>query len=256
MSASAVAPDRETVPVEGQPVANAIEAQGVTKTYELRPVLRSVSFAVPAGARAVLLGPNGAGKTTLLRILCTLAKPSAGQAAVAGFDVARDAGEVRRVTGFVGHQPLVYDELTARENLLFFARMYGLRDGASRAEQLLAKMELRHKANQLVRTLSRGQVQRLALARGILHDPQILLLDEPDTGLDADALALLERLLQERASAGQTTLFTTHQVEQGLSWSDMALVLVNGRAVYSGPAEQLSVAGVRELYAGRGGQRR
>jgi heme ABC exporter ATP-binding subunit CcmA len=251
-----VSPGREAAPVEAQPAATAISAQDVTKTYELRPVLRSVTFALPAGSRMALLGPNGAGKTTLLRILSTLAKPSAGRASVAGYDVAADAGQVRRVVGFVGHQPLVYDELTARENLLFFARMHGLRDGATRVDQLLAQVDLRHKANELVRTLSRGQAQRLALARGILHEPQVLLLDEPDTGLDADALALLEHLLQTRAAAGKTTLLTTHQIEQGLSWSDAALVLVNGRVVFSGPAESLSPAAVRELYAGRGRQSR
>ena len=242
--------------METQPVATAISAKGITKTYELRPVLRDVSFTLPAGSRTALLGPNGAGKTTLLRVLCTLAKPSTGQATIAGYDVAADAGEVRRVVGFVGHQPQVYEELTARENLLFFARMYGLRDGATRVNQLLAQVELRHKANELVRTLSRGQMQRLAIARGILHDPQVLLLDEPDTGLDADALALLEQLLQSRAAAGQTTLFTTHQIEQGLRWSDAALVLVGGRLVYSGPSEKLTPTDVRALYATRGRQGR
>lgn len=256
MSATTISPGREAAPVDEQPVTAAISAQDITKTYELRPVLRSVSFTLAAGSRMALLGPNGAGKTTLLRILSTLAKPSAGRATVAGYDVAAEAGQVRRVVGFVGHQPLVYDELTARENLLFFARMHGLRDGATRVDQLLAQVDLRHKANDLARTLSRGQAQRLALARGILHDPQVLLLDEPDTGLDADALALLEQLLQTRTAAGQTTLFTTHQIEQGLIWSDAALVLVNGRVVYTGPAERLSAPDVRTLYAGRGRQSR
>jgi len=237
--------------VETQPTASAISVQGLGKTYDLRPVLRSVSFTLAAGSRIALLCPNGAGKTTLLRILSTLAKPSAGAAAIAGYDVANEAAQVRRVVGFVGHQPLVYEELTARENLLFFARMHGLRDGATRVDQLLEQVELRHKANELVRTLSRGQAQRLALARGILHEPQVLLLDEPDTGLDADALALLEQLLQTRTVAGQTTLFTTHQIEEGLGWSDEALVLVNGRIAYTGSAATLGLSDVRELYASR-----
>jgi heme exporter protein A len=252
MSASTIPADREAIPVEQKPVAAAVAAEGVGKTYELRPVLRSVTFTQPAGSCMALLGPNGAGKTTLLRILATVTKPSTGRAAVAGYDVVRDAGEVRRVVGFVGHQPLLYDELTARENLLFFARMYGLRDDATRAEQLLVRMGLRHKANERARTLSRGQVQRLALARGILHEPQVLLLDEPDTGLDADGLALLEQILAERAAGGRTTLVTTHQVERGLGWGDAALVLVNGRMVYAGPAQGLGTAELRELYAGRG----
>lgn len=256
MSASTISAGQEAAPVKAQSVATAISAQGLGKTYDLRPALRSVSFTLAARSRMALLGPNGAGKTTLLRILSTLAKPSAGAATIAGYDVAAEAAQVRRIVGFVGHQPLVYEELTARENLLFFARMHGLRDGATRVDQLLEQVELRHKANDLARTLSRGQAQRLALARGILHEPQVLLLDEPDTGLDADALALLEQLLQTRAAAGETTLFTTHQIEQGLGWSDEALVLINGRIVYSGAAEALSVSEVRELYASRGRQSR
>src|SRR5690349_15024386 len=120
MSASAISAGQRAAPVQAQPVATAIVAQGLGKTYDLRPVLRSVSFTLAAGARIALFGPNGAGKTTLLRILSTLAKPSVGAATVSGHDVATEAAQVRRVVGFVGHQPLVYDELTARENLLFF----------------------------------------------------------------------------------------------------------------------------------------
>ena len=163
-----------------------------------------------------MLGPNGAGKTTLLRILTTLAKPSAGRVLVEGLDAVTEANDVRRVVGYVGHQPHLYDELTARENLLFFARMYGLRDGARRAAKLLERVGLTAKAAQPVRTLSRGQAQRLALARGILHDPRLLLLDEPDTGLDDDANALLAALIRERANDGLTTIFTTHNLERGL----------------------------------------
>src|SRR5262249_46794849 len=165
----------------------AIYVDCLTKRFESRPVLRSISFALATGKTLALFGANGAGKTTLLRVLATLTKPSSGTALVAGHDIASEAERVRRLIGYVGHLPHVYPELTARENLLFFARMYGLRDGAARTERLLARMGLRAKGDDRVRTLSRGQVQRLALARGTLCDPVVLLLDEPDTGLDEEA---------------------------------------------------------------------
>jgi heme ABC exporter ATP-binding subunit CcmA len=208
----------------------------LTKRYNLRPVLTSVSYSLPAGCTGVLLGPNGAGKTTLLRILATLTKPSEGQVLVGSADVVRDAGEVRRMIGYVGHHPMVYSELTGMENLLFFAKMYGLRDGAARAERLLQRVGLHAKARDRVSTYSRGQVQRLALVRGLLHEPKLLLLDEPETGLDVDAISWLSELLRERREAGLSTIFTTHQVDQGLAASDEALALVRGRVVYAGSA--------------------
>ena len=244
---------REAATVEEKPQTCAVEVTGLGKIYDLRPVLRNVAFALPRGRTLALLGLNGAGKTTLLRILATLAKPSSGSATVAGLDVQRDAADVRRILGYVGHQPHVYDDLTARENLLFFARMYGLRDGPKRAEALLERVGLRLKANDRVRTLSRGQAQRLALARGILHDPTVLLLDEPDTGLDDDATTLLDELLAERTERGATTIFTTHSIARGLERSSDALVLAAGRVAYAGPSRKLTVGAVRELYGRRAG---
>lgn len=218
------------------------------KRFDVRPVLRGVSFALPSGATMTLLGPNGAGKTTLLRVLSTLAKPSAGAVLVAGDDVERDAAAVRRIVGYVAHQPHLYADLTARENLLFFARMYGLRGGTTRAAELLERVGLARRADDLVRTLSRGQVQRVALARGILHDPLLLLLDEPDTGLDDEAASLLDGLLAERRAAGRATIFATHLHERGLRLSDEALVLVGGRVAYGGPSRGLDPADVRNCY--------
>ena len=226
-----------------------IEVREVSKTYELRPVLRAVTFTLAAGKTLALLGANGAGKTTLLRILATLAKPSGGHAAIAGHDVVRDAAVVRWLVGYVGHEPHVYDDLTARENLLFFARMYGLRDAAKRADTLLMRVGLRLKAHDRVRTLSRGQTQRLAIARGILHEPRVLLLDEPDTGLDDEASSLLDELIAERVASGLTTVLTTHNIAHGLERSDETLVLAVGRAAYNGPSQALTAGDVRALYA-------
>lgn len=225
-----------------------VAASGLGKLFDVRPVLRDVSFVIPASASVALFGPNGAGKTTLLRVLATLAKPTAGHVEVEELDVMADAQDVRRIVGYVGHQPHLYDELTAQENLMFFARMYGLRDGAARGAKLLDWIGLSSKANERVRTLSRGQSQRLALARGVIHEPRVLLLDEPDTGLDDDANALLRQLIAERSASGLTTLFTTHHLEQGLALSERALVLVGGRIVYAGASSELSVLAVHDLY--------
>jgi ABC-type multidrug transport system ATPase subunit len=167
---------------------------------------------------------------------------------VASRDVVYDADHIRRLIGYVGHQPSVYTDLTGLENLLFFARLYGLSDGQIRAELLLEQVGLRAKARDRVRTYSRGQVQRLALARGLLHQPQLLLLDEPETGLDENAIALLARLLQERRETGMTTILATHQLERGLQEGDEALVLVGGRVAYAGAANDLSAAEIGSLY--------
>ncbi len=217
-------------------MTHAVVARDVRKTFEFKPVLRGVSLSIPAGATVALLGPNGAGKTTLLRILATLARPSAGEVTIDGLDLRRDAQAIRGRIGYLGHQPLLYEELTAEENLDFFARMYGVQDRQARVAALLERVGLRPKAKDRVRDLSRGQTQRLALARALLHEPSLLLLDEPDSGLDEQGVALLEEILRERADAGQTAIFTTHDLAWGLRVADRAVALVAGRVTYDGTA--------------------
>ncbi len=248
MTAQAMrAAENATTPVTHASPA-AIRVERLVKAFDARPALRGITFSVTPGATLAIFGPNGAGKTTLLRTLATLARPTSGTVEVGGFDSVREAHEVRLRAGYVGHQPHVYEDLTARENLLFFARMYGLRDGPERADALLARVGLRAKSGERARTFSRGQAQRLALARGLIHDPEILLLDEPDTGLDEDALALLEQVIEERRARGQTTALTTHNLERGLRLASEALTLVAGRVAYTGPADALSVEALRALY--------
>ena len=232
--------------------SRAVVVSRLRKAYGLRPVLRDVSLTVTAGQRVAVLGPNGAGKTTLLRILATLTRPSRGAVTIAGYDAQRDAQEVRRIVGYVGHTPLLYDELTVRENLLFFARMYGLPDGLTRADALLKRVGMKNRANDRAGALSRGQAQRVALARGILHDPQVLLLDEPDTGLDEDAVSLLHDLIAERRDAGKTTLLTTHALERGLAWSDAVIALVGGRVAFAGATADMTPTRLRALFGGNG----
>jgi heme exporter protein A len=224
---------RENIAMQSE-VAHAVAARDVRKTFEFKPVLRGVSLSIPAGATVALLGPNGAGKTTLLRILATLARPSSGEVAIDGLDLRRDAQDIRRRIGYLGHQPMLYEELTAEENLHFFARMYGVQNRQARVGALLERVGLRLKAKDRVRDLSRGQTQRLALARALLHDPSLLLLDEPDAGLDEQGIALLEEILRERSAAGQTAIFTTHDLAWGLRVAGQAVALVAGRVMYDG----------------------
>ena len=171
-----------------------LSVKGLKKSYNLKPVLRGVDLDIRRGERLALLGTNGAGKTTLLRILAGLTKPDTGTVCVNGLDIVHDAQQTRRLAGFVAHQPYLYDELTAMENLLFFGRMYAVKQVHERAAELLNRVGLAKRAHERVSTLSRGQVQRLSLARALLHSPQLLLLDEPDTGLDEEGDELLANI--------------------------------------------------------------
>jgi len=152
---------------------------GLKKSFDLKSVLRGIELVVESGERVALLGANGAGKTTLLRILACLAEPSSGSARIDGWDIVRDAQQVRRLVGFVAHQPYLYDELTALENLLFFGKMYAVKNARERAEDLLRRVGLEKRARERAGVLSRGQVQRLSLARALLHAPRLLLLTSP-----------------------------------------------------------------------------
>ena len=227
----------------------AVEVTDLTRSFGLKPVLRGLRLNLAHGHTLLLLGANGAGKTTLLRVLATLCRPDSGSAQVAGYDVVHDAAQLRSVVGYVGHQPHIYEELTARENLRFFARMYGLDRPDARADALLERFDLHARAADRARTLSRGQLQRLALARGIVHEPTVLLLDEPDTGLDEVAFGLLRCLLVERRQAGFATLLTTHQVERVLPLADEVAVLTNGRVAFEAPAASVTAGDVRAAVA-------
>jgi heme exporter protein A len=180
-----------------------------------------------------LLGANGAGKTTLLRILAGLIKPSAGTVSVLGLDMRHDVQQIRRCVGFVAHQSYLYEELTVLENLLFFARMYAVPHAQERAYELVRRVGLERRVHERIGVLSRGQVQRVAVCRALLHTPQLLLLDEPETGLDREGRELVDALLTEHVTMGGSILFTTHVLERVLQLSDRVVMLDSGRVVYN-----------------------
>jgi heme ABC exporter ATP-binding subunit CcmA len=225
-----------------------IEIQGLKKSFSLKPILRGVDLVLDQGERMALLGANGTGKTTLLRILAGLTKPGGGTVGIGGWDIEREAQQVRHLVGFVGHQPYLYGELTALENLLFFGRMYKVQQVHERATELLKRVGLTKRVGERAGTFSRGQLQRLALARALLHSPQLLLLDEPDAGLDDEGNELLEALLREHTERHGTTLFTTHNVERALKFSDRIGVLGGGRVAYQQGTGGLEAGSVRQAY--------
>jgi len=229
-----------------------IEVCDLEKSFGVRQALRGVSFSVGEGELLALVGPNGAGKTTLQRILAALSKPGGGSVRVAGFDPVVDAQEVRRRVGFLSHRPLLYEDLSGEENLLFYGRMYGVANLSQRTTSLLARAGLANRRDDLVRTYSRGMKQRLAIARALLHDPAVLLLDEPYAGLDRRAAERLDAALSDPVvtlgGRPRTVLMTTYNLEHGLSHSGRVAFLVAGTIAHETGDEDRHPDRTRELY--------
>jgi heme exporter protein A len=200
-----------------------------------------------------VLGPNGAGKTTLLRILATLARPSSGRVFVGGLSLTDQAAAIRQHVGFVAHQTYLYDDLTVRENVEFYAKLYGVLRPRQRVDQILDLVGLRRRADTRVRALSRGLQQRAALARAIVHDPTILLLDEPDTGLDVDGVELVGRVMADGAGRRRTVILTTHNLERAVELTDRSVVLADGKVVYDRPTSASSVSALVAAIRGERG---
>jgi heme exporter protein A len=210
-----------------------IRAAGLVRDFGGVPVLTGVDLAVDAGETVALLGPNGAGKTTLLRVLALLLRPSGGRLALFGVDGATAPPALRRRIGFVGHEHGCYADLTPVENLAFYARVFGVPDAGARIEAMLAWAGLAAVARRPVRAFSRGMGQRLALARALLHEPHLLLLDEPYAGLDPDAVAALQERLAALAAAGTAIVLTTHDVERALPIATRVAILHRGRVAWA-----------------------
>jgi len=189
-----------------------IEVKGLVKKFGIKPVLRGVNFFAQPGEFVVLLGPNGAGKTTFLRILSSLSRPTTGLVTIAGHKLPAESAAVRQNLGVVSHMPLLYGDLTAEENLRFYSRLYNINDANPRITEVFELVGLSHRKRDLVRTFSRGMQQRLAIGRAILHDPEVVLFDEPYTGLDQDASEMLDRVLRDVAAVGRTVVMTSHDL--------------------------------------------
>jgi len=223
----------------------AVQLRGAGRRYGERAALRDVSLQLRAGQTLVVLGPNGAGKTTLLRMLATLLRPHAGEVRVLGHELPDDGFAVRGRIGFLGHEPLLYRELTGRENLLFHARLH--RVARERVDELLDAVGMRPRAEDPVAELSRGMVQRLAVARAVLHEPELLLLDEPLANLDPVAVAQVAPLIGR--GGGRTRVLTSHDPVGGLVGADLALGLKRGRVALLARAADVTPAQIAELYA-------
>ncbi len=221
-----------------------IELRGLTRRFGERAALRDVTVEVPAGATLAVLGRNGAGKSTLLRILATLLRPHAGEVRVLGEPLPRRAHLVRPRVGLLGHEPLLYRDLSGRENLRYHARLH--RVAPARVEQLLEMVGMSARADDPVRTLSRGLVQRVAVCRAVLHDPDVLLLDEPRANLDPAAIELIEPLVG--GGNGHTRVLTSHDPSAALQDADLVLGLSDGKATFVCAPGEVSTAALRELY--------
>ncbi|MCL5110471.1 MAG: heme ABC exporter ATP-binding protein CcmA [Chloroflexi bacterium] len=232
-----------------QTVAPAIWTRGVSKTFGHFRALRGIDLSVERGEFVVLFGPNGAGKTTFLRILAGLSKPTAGRVILDGSDLAADPGEVRRKIGVISHQTFVYDDLTAEENLRFFGQMFDVPRLGQRVAEVLAQVGLSRRAHDRARTFSRGMQQRLSIARAVLHNPPILLLDEPDTGLDERAAEMLHAVIRGLEGEKRSVLLTTHHFERGLAMASRVCLLAEGRLVLDRPRAELTPDLLRQEFA-------
>jgi heme exporter protein A len=226
-----------------QPAA-AVELDGLTRRYGEREALGGVSLSLQEGQTLLVLGPNGAGKTTLLRVLATLLRPHAGLVRVLGSKLPDTAWAVRGRIGLLGHEPLLYRELSARENLRFHARLHGV--AAERVEELLAAVGIAARAQEPLRTLSRGMVQRVAVARAVLHDPELLLLDEPRANLDPAGAELVEPLIGRESS--RTRVLCSHDPAADLAGADLVLGLRGGRPALLASPAALDDAAIAGLY--------
>lgn len=209
--------------------APAVQVLSLSKVIDDRPILQDISFEIPNGRYVALLGANGAGKSTLLKVLATLIPATHGQLLFFGRTLARDTTTFRSRLGMIGHGAMLYRDLTALENLVFFGRLYRVVDPPARARQLLEYVGLASRAHDPVKTFSRGMVQRVSIARALMHDPDLVLADEPFAGLDAPSRRMLEAFLHRLHDEGKTIILANHDIEQSLALAEQVLVLRAGR---------------------------
>lgn len=225
-----------------------IEAEGLKKSFGNFEALRGIDLRIRKGEFFTLFGPNGAGKTTFIKLLATLTKPSSGTLTISGFDAKKEAQKVRKITGVISHDPFLYENLSAFENIKFFGTLYEIRDIDRRARDVINQVGLGARMHDLVRNFSRGMKQRLAVARAVVHEPSILLLDEPYTGLDQHGARVFAEMLTLLKSNNRTILMTTHNIDEGLGLSDRVGILTGGRMAYEAARDEIDANGFKELY--------
>jgi len=225
-----------------------VAARGLTRRYGPLRALDGVDFDLAQGDFLTVFGPNGAGKTTLLRILALLVRPTSGTLSIFGLDPRRATEQVKHRIGLIGHNGFVYGGLTARDNLLFYARLYDVPDAAARCDTLLEEVGLSDRADDPVRTFSRGMQQRLSIARALIHDPDLVLLDEPYTGLDQHASRTLRGILEQVRGRGRSVVMVTHHLEEGLEVSTRVSIMSRGRFVFEATTDGLSREAMQRVY--------
>lgn len=228
-------------------MTDAIRVEHLTKQFGVRKAVDDVTFSLPRGAFLSVFGPNGAGKTTLLRMLSTLAHPSAGLVEIDGVDARQDPEAVRACVGLISHNAMLYPDLTAEENLMLYARLYGVENPEGRVLELLDAVGLKHRRLDRVRTFSRGMTQRVAIARALVNDPSVVLLDEPYSGLDPHAVEIFDELIASQRE-GRTFVMVSHDFEKGSALADHVLVMARGRVVHFSASDELDRPRLREIY--------
>lgn len=225
-----------------------VEVKGLTKLLGNRHVLRNVDFSINRGENLVVFGPNGAGKTTLVKILATLLRPSSGDIWIDGIDIREKAAQIRQRISLVTHQTFLYDNLTVYENLKFYGKMYSVLDLEQRIQEVIAWVNLESRLNDKAGTLSHGMQRRASIARSILHNPSILFLDEPEVGLDPQAVTLIKDILGDINASGRTVVMTTHNLAQGLELADSVIILNRGQIVYRAARQEISEDSFQQIY--------
>ena len=228
-------------------VEPAIRTKKLSKVFGNRKAVDNVTIEVPQGAFLSIFGPNGAGKTTLLRVLSTLSRATSGMATLMGVDLKDEPDKARDHIGLISHNSMLYPDLTAEQNLMIYARLYGVANPEARVMELLEAVELKHRRLDVVRTFSRGMTQRLSIARALIHDPGVVFLDEPYSGLDPHAVEIFDELIEQQRE-GRTFVMVSHDLDKGLALASHVLVLARGRVVHFGEKDQMSPDEFADLY--------
>lgn len=225
-----------------------IEIKKLTKQADNKLILRGIDLSIKKGETIAILGPNGAGKSTLLKVLATLIKPTSGVVKVNGLDLKKNHVEIKKILGYLPHSSLLYDHYSPLENLVFFGNLYGVKNVEKRAIELVKDVGLSFFLNEPVKNFSRGMIQRIAIARAIVHDPEILLLDEPHTGLDQGAISILNNVILSMKEKGTTTLMVTHDFKQAAEICDRIIIVKSGKIVDDFQMENQELSVLTEKY--------